>query len=87
MGEAIADLTTQNLVSDDLRAAWEMQTRILVTGRLLAPGLAVPHAAASEALCMACGAESFEILLQNLAKSRQEVAANWHAVFGENLEE
>ncbi|MEP2735426.1 MAG: bifunctional [glutamine synthetase] adenylyltransferase/[glutamine synthetase]-adenylyl-L-tyrosine phosphorylase [Erythrobacter sp.] len=86
LGEAIDALAADGLVSDELRSAWEMQTRLLVAGRLLAPDLAHPHAAAREAMAKACGAESFEILLQNLAKARQEVATNWRAVFGETLE-
>jgi glutamate-ammonia-ligase adenylyltransferase len=86
LGKAIEVLAQQGLVSEGLRGAWELMTRILVAGRLLAPDLVFPHNAAREAMAAACGAETFETLLQSLTESRQEVAANWLAIFGDELE-
>lgn len=86
LGEAIGELAEAGLVSSELREAWELMTRILVCGRLLAPHLGHPPAAAAQAMARACGQESFDNLLQSLAKARQEVARNWAQTFGQELE-
>lgn len=86
LGEAIGELAEAGLVSSQLRDAWELMTRILVCGRLLAPHLGHPPAAAAEAMAAACGHDSFDKLLQSLSKARQEVARNWARTFGQELE-
>ena len=86
LGDAITELADAGLVSGDLRDAWELMTRILVCGRLLAPHLGHPPAAAAEAMARACGQENFDDLLQSLGKARQEVARNWAQIFGQELE-
>ncbi len=86
LGEAISELAAAGLVGAGLKPAWELMTRVLIASRLLAPTLALPPPAAATALARACGEESYNSLLRNLAKARQEVAKDWTGVFDQDLE-
>ncbi len=86
--KAIAELGEAGLLDrpDELQHANALMNRILVSARLLAPDLAVPHDAAALVLAKACGADSMDALLQELTRARHSVAASWHTIFGETLE-
>ena len=86
--QVIAGLGQAGLLdhADDLQHANALMNRILVSARLLAPDLAVPHDTAATLLAKACGAISMERLLQELTAARHSVAASWHSIFGETLE-
>jgi len=86
LGEAIAELAADGLVSDQLLDAWEAMTRVLIASRLLAPSLNEPPPAAAAALARACGKESYISLLRTVTKARQEVAKDWVTVFDHELE-
>lgn len=86
LGQAIACLVDRGALPGEMVEAERMMTRLLVAGRLLAPGLDQPTPAAARALARACGCESLDEVLHRLAKARQCVAATWHEVFEEKLE-
>ncbi|WP_374407569.1 bifunctional [glutamate--ammonia ligase]-adenylyl-L-tyrosine phosphorylase/[glutamate--ammonia-ligase] adenylyltransferase [Pelagerythrobacter sp.] len=86
LGQAIACLAERGLVPEELAEAEAMMTRLLVAGRLLAPDLDPPSAAAGRALAGACGSEDIEALLRSLSDARHCVAEAWQATFDEKLE-
>ncbi|GAA4642486.1 bifunctional [glutamine synthetase] adenylyltransferase/[glutamine synthetase]-adenylyl-L-tyrosine phosphorylase [Pontixanthobacter gangjinensis] len=83
---AIAGLVAAGHLSQPIREAHLMMTRLLVAGRLLAPDLEKPSPAAARALAKACGAKNFAELVEKFAAARHSVARNWKSVFGLELE-
>ena len=87
IGSGIAGLTAAGLLSVDLRAHYDLLSRLLVSARLLAPDGQPPAGVAREALAAACRATSFEALLQAVGEARHGVTVAWAETFGETLEE
>ncbi len=83
---AIAELVDGGLVSDTLIEAHAAMTRLLVSIRLLAPGLDVPTTAASARLAQACRVDDMGALLSALTGSRRAVASEWTRIFEETME-
>jgi glutamate-ammonia-ligase adenylyltransferase len=86
LSSAIAQLVAAGHLSQEVDQAHKLMTRVLVAGRLLAPDLQAPPAAAAAALARACQCESFESLLQGLADARHGVATAWTQTFKIELE-
>jgi len=87
LGAALEALADAGLVPARLGGALRLMTRLLVAGRLLAPDLAQPPAAAASALAEACGQPDLLSLLRAFGEARKEVAAAWADSFGEPLGE
>lgn len=85
LSRAIAALVEAELLPASIGPAHDLMTRLLVAGRLLAPGLSEPPAAAAGPLAEACGHADLTALLHAFAEARQEVAAAWADSFGEPL--
>ncbi|MEM8726089.1 MAG: glutamine-synthetase adenylyltransferase, partial [Pseudomonadota bacterium] len=77
---AIDALAGAGLASANWRNAHDLMTRILVAGRLLAPGGTEPPACAAQALAKACGLCSYNALLQAVTEARQSVVEGWEAI-------
>ncbi|TNE28841.1 MAG: bifunctional [glutamate--ammonia ligase]-adenylyl-L-tyrosine phosphorylase/[glutamate--ammonia-ligase] adenylyltransferase [Alphaproteobacteria bacterium] len=86
LGQACAALAVADLIPPELIEAHDFLTRLLVSGRLLAPDLSEPPPAAAQALAQACGCADFSALLHHLGEARQEVASAWAQAFDEILE-
>lgn len=85
---AIADLAQAGLVEADLGEAHDLLTRLLVTLRLVTPGLGEPVPSSKAVVARACGARDWSDLLARLDAARQCVTRHWHAVRqeGENCD-
>lgn len=79
---AIAALIDAGLLPAKVVPAYELLSRMLVAGRLLAPGGKEPPVCGAKALAQACGAPSYDALLQALGQARQTIASIWQAVLG-----
>ena len=77
---AIAALATAGLVDPALGAAHDLLTRLIVTLRLVSPGMEAPSAATQSVVTRACGASDWDDLLARVAAARQCVTAHWQAV-------
>lgn len=86
LDRAIAMLVEQGRLPASFADNHALLTRLLVSGRLLAPRGTEPPAAARAALAEACGAEDYAALLQALAEARQGVGRTWAELFGRQLE-
>ena len=86
LGEAIDALVGAGWLPERFAAARELQGRLLVAARLLAPDGREPPEPAQAALARACGHDDYAALLQAFAEARHGVAATWAEVFGETLE-
>ncbi len=86
LDRAIAMLAEQGLLPTGFADHHALLTRMLVAGRLLAPGGKEPPEAARMVLAQACGAEDYDTLLHRLREARQGVARSWLDLFGEKLE-
>lgn len=86
LGAAIARLVALELVGADLLAAYELQARSLVSSRLLAPDLQIPHPGAAETLARICGCDDSVAHLKALDSARHDVAAQWQRTFEQQLE-
>ncbi|MBV7265404.1 bifunctional [glutamate--ammonia ligase]-adenylyl-L-tyrosine phosphorylase/[glutamate--ammonia-ligase] adenylyltransferase [Erythrobacter sp. WH131] len=82
LGIAIPSLVEADLLTPAFAAAYDLMTRMLVAGRLLAPGGAVPPASAARALAKACGAETYGALRQQFEDARQSIAESWNRYLG-----
>lgn len=82
---AVDALVEADLLRPAISQALALMTRLLVAGRLLAPDLSPPPAAAATALAEACGMADLDTLLRAFGDARQEVAAAWADSFGEAL--
>ncbi|MEM7666815.1 MAG: bifunctional [glutamate--ammonia ligase]-adenylyl-L-tyrosine phosphorylase/[glutamate--ammonia-ligase] adenylyltransferase [Pseudomonadota bacterium] len=81
---AIGGLVEAGLLSADVGEAHMLMTRLLVAGRLLAPGGKKPPPSAARALAMTCGAVDYDNLLHALTEARQRVAGVWSAILGQD---
>jgi len=86
LGDAIGELVAAGWLPERFAAARELQGRLLVAARLLAPDGAPPPEPAQAALARACGRPDYAALLQAFTQARHNVAATWTDVFGETLE-
>jgi [glutamine synthetase] adenylyltransferase / [glutamine synthetase]-adenylyl-L-tyrosine phosphorylase len=77
---AIAALGAAGLIEPALGDAHDLLTRLIVTLRLVSPGLAAPGLATQAVLARACGAEDWDDLLARVASARICVRAHWQAV-------
>jgi [glutamine synthetase] adenylyltransferase / [glutamine synthetase]-adenylyl-L-tyrosine phosphorylase len=57
-------------------------SRLLVAGRLLAPGGKEPPACGAQAMAGACGMADYDALLRAFHEARQRVAGVWQAILG-----
>jgi [glutamine synthetase] adenylyltransferase / [glutamine synthetase]-adenylyl-L-tyrosine phosphorylase len=80
---AIAALANAGLVDAAVGNAHDLLTRLIVTLRLVAPGMQVPGPATQVIVARACGAESWDDLLARVASARICVSAHWQAVVDE----
>ncbi len=83
--QAIAGLVEADLLPPEIIAAHELMTRMLVAGRLLAPGGQEPPPSGARAMAQACGAETYDALLQAFGDARQSVARVWQAILGTTI--
>jgi [glutamine synthetase] adenylyltransferase / [glutamine synthetase]-adenylyl-L-tyrosine phosphorylase len=79
---AIAELIDARLLAPEIASAHELMSRMLVAGRLLAPGGKEPPAYGAEALARACGFETYDALLQAFGEARQSIARVWQTILG-----
>ena len=86
LAKALAGLADAGLIPREICAEHDLMTRMLVAGRLLAPGGEVPPASAAKALAKACGQNSFDELLHRFANARHSVTAVWNAILGPRAE-
>jgi glutamate-ammonia-ligase adenylyltransferase len=77
---AIAQLAAVGLVDADLGDAHDLLTRLLVTLRLVTPGLGEPVPSSKAVVARACGARDWPDLLARLEAARQCVTRHWIAV-------
>ena len=76
---SIDALASAGLIDPALRAGYDLLTRLLVTLRLLAPGLDDPEPATRAIVARACGASDWAMLLEDIDMARQCVARGWDA--------
>ena len=86
LGEVLDALASAGLLQQELGAAHQLMTRLLVAGRLLAPDLSDPPPAAAAALARACQCETYDALLRRVGEARGLVAETWCEIFDEKLE-
>ncbi len=80
LGRALDALVDAGSVSPELAQAHALLTRLLVTLRLVAPGLDMPGTASRPLVARACGFEDWAALVAGLATARQCVSRHWQAV-------
>lgn len=85
LGTAIPALIKAGLLPEGIAPAYDLMTRMLVAGRLLAPGGAEPPHFAARALAKACRADSYDSLLHDLTQARQSVAELWNTILGQSV--
>ncbi|MEM8726352.1 MAG: glutamine-synthetase adenylyltransferase, partial [Pseudomonadota bacterium] len=83
---ALPMLVEKGAIPRELIAAYDLMTRILVAGRLLAPDGMEPPQAAARSMARACHARDYQDLLRALGEARHEVAKAWDAILGHRLE-
>ncbi|CAH0497866.1 bifunctional [glutamate--ammonia ligase]-adenylyl-L-tyrosine phosphorylase/[glutamate--ammonia-ligase] adenylyltransferase [Novosphingobium sp. CECT 9465] len=86
LGEAISTLENAGLLPPGIRAAHDLMARLLVVVRLVAPDGMFPPEASRSIVALACGLESWDLLLDAVLQVRRAVAAAWHRVFEMALE-
>ncbi len=84
--EALPQLVEAGSIPPELIPAYDLMTRLLVAGRLLAPDGVEPPQAAARSLAAACQVETYNDLLRRLGAARQEVAKAWDAILEAQLE-
>ena len=77
---AIVALVAAGLVEPELGEAHDFLTRLLVTLRLVAPGMAAPGPATQAVVARACGATNWDDLLARVAAAQIVVGAHWQTV-------
>jgi glutamate-ammonia-ligase adenylyltransferase len=82
---AIGALVTAGLLPPEIALAHELMTRMLVAGRLLAPGGKEPPACGAKALAQACGQGDYTALLHTFGEARQRIAGVWKAILGTDI--
>ena len=85
LGKAIPALIGAGLLPQGFREDYDLMTRLLVAGRLLAPGGNEPPPLAARALAQSCRQDDYASLLRALAEARQRVAQTWHAILGQDI--
>ncbi|QIQ87356.1 bifunctional [glutamate--ammonia ligase]-adenylyl-L-tyrosine phosphorylase/[glutamate--ammonia-ligase] adenylyltransferase [Erythrobacter sp.] len=85
LGTAIPALVEAGLLPEGFREDYDLMTRLLVAGRLLAPGGIEPPPLAARALARACRTQDYASLLRALGQARQRVARTWHAILGQDI--
>ncbi|WP_296719498.1 bifunctional [glutamate--ammonia ligase]-adenylyl-L-tyrosine phosphorylase/[glutamate--ammonia-ligase] adenylyltransferase [Erythrobacter sp.] len=82
---AIKGLVTAGLLPDDIAAPYDLMSRMLVAGRLLAPDGREPPAGGARALARACRCETYEDLLQAFGAARHRIAQAWKQILGTDI--
>ncbi|MFL0670805.1 MAG: bifunctional [glutamate--ammonia ligase]-adenylyl-L-tyrosine phosphorylase/[glutamate--ammonia-ligase] adenylyltransferase [Erythrobacter sp.] len=82
---AIGALVAAGLLPPEIAVAHELMSRMLVAGRLLAPGGREPPACGAKAMARACGAADYDALLHQLGEARQRVSGVWKAILGTDI--
>ncbi len=82
--DAIAALTSADLIEAKISEAQQLLTRMLVMMRLVAPGDIKPTAQTWELVAAACGAANWSELLARHDAARQSVAKLWQRIKGES---
>ena len=77
---AIAALAAAGLVNPALGTAHDLLTRLIVTLRLVSPGMEAPGPATQAVVARACAADNWDDLLARVASARIDVSAHWQAV-------
>ena len=77
---AIAALAAAGMVDTALGEAHDLLSRLIVTLRLVSPGMNVPGLATQGVVARACGAEDWDDLLARVASARIRIGAHWQAV-------
>ena len=77
---AIEALAGAGLVQAELGAAHDLLTRLIVTLRLVAPGMEAPGIATQAIVARACAVGDWDDLLARVTSARQCVSAHWQAV-------
>jgi [glutamine synthetase] adenylyltransferase / [glutamine synthetase]-adenylyl-L-tyrosine phosphorylase len=77
---AIAALAAKGVIEGELGEAHDLLTRLIVTLRLVSPGMEVPGAATQAVVARACGALDWDDLLARVTVARICVTAHWQAV-------
>jgi len=85
LGRAIPALVGAGLLPEGFREDYDLMTRLLVAGRLLAPGANEPSPLAALALAQACRQDDYASLLRALGQARQRVAETWDAILGQDI--
>ncbi|TVV75653.1 bifunctional [glutamine synthetase] adenylyltransferase/[glutamine synthetase]-adenylyl-L-tyrosine phosphorylase [Sphingomonas solaris] len=80
MRVALAALVAAGLVTPALPEAYALLVRMLVTLRLVSPGLGEPPEASRALVAQACGQADWPALLDAYAKARATIAAEWARV-------
>ena len=83
LGRAIDALAAAGLAPAALRAAHDFLTRLLVVLRLVAPDAIEPAPATRELIAASLGLDGWPAVIARLAETRQDVAAFWTRVAGE----
>ncbi|RYD48273.1 MAG: glutamine-synthetase adenylyltransferase, partial [Sphingomonadales bacterium] len=82
LGRAIDELHAAGLMPAGMRTAHDFLSRLLVTLRLVAPDGQVPGAPTQALIARAVGLASWEEVVAELDRTRQEVRACWTAIRG-----
>ena len=82
LATALGGLVAAGLIPPDLAAPYNLMSRMLVAGRLLAPDGREPPPSGARALARACGCDSYPALLDAFAQARQQVAGAWKLIIG-----
>jgi glutamate-ammonia-ligase adenylyltransferase len=80
LGRAIDALAAAGLMSPEMRPAHDFLSRLLVTLRLVAPDGQVPGVLTQALIARAVGMPSWEQVVAELDRTRQEVRACWSAI-------
>jgi [glutamine synthetase] adenylyltransferase / [glutamine synthetase]-adenylyl-L-tyrosine phosphorylase len=86
LGRAVAALAASGFLTQDMRAAHDLLTRLLVAVRLVAPDSLFPPAASRGIVAGACRQADWDTLQSAIQATRRAIAANWSQVFEEKLE-
>lgn len=86
LGAAVSALEQSGLLPAGLRGAHDLLAGLLVVVRLVAPDGMFPPPASRAIVATACGQESWDALLDAVARARHRIAHAWGQVFGQPLE-
>ncbi len=85
LADVIPALIEAGYLPQQFLADYDLMSRMLVAGRLLAPGNQQPPSYAAAALASACEQPSYNDLLQAFSEARQRVAGVWSSILGEAI--